>query len=370
MKIKSFAKLPIISFVAMSFLLNCKQDDTDVGNTIKEYRAIHLANIYDYEIARLNVAFIESTTILSVSMHIFHKKTTLENLVKTQNQWKKTVRIWKQIELYNIGAISKKFLHFQIGEWPTNEAFIAKFVIEATTIDEAYIISKGASSKGVSALEFLLFNKETNEAVLESFISDDNHENRLKYLVSVSENLKTEAILLAQDWTEYKDEFVSNLDNGVTGSQNMVINEMVASLEEILIYKLGKPLGGKNNGVIDLEKLEASKSGMSLVIIKENLMVLERCFLGEFTGVKEAIGFDDSLVLMNAENIVEVVKNNLKICYQKIDVINGTLKEELQNNPEVVIDLREAIKDLLVVVKVDMANTLGFTITFNDNDGD
>ena len=39
-------------------------------------------------------------------------------------------------------------------------------------------------------------------------------------------------------------------------------------------------------------------------------------------------------------------------------------------SPDTVSAARDAVNDLLVLLKVDMANQMGFTITFSDNDGD
>lgn len=154
------------------------------------------------------------------------------------------------------------------------------------------------------------------------------------------------------------------------GSQNQVINQMVSIIEEILIGKLGKPLGDSNGGNVAINKLEAGRSGASLEIINQHLLSLKRCYNGDFAQTPFRIGFDDFLILIGSEDFSIKISKQFLVCQEKIDAIQHPLKEELLSNPETVVDLKNSFRDLLVLIKVDMANILGSTITFNDNDGD
>ena len=63
-------------------------------------------------------------------------------------------------------------------------------------------------------------------------------------------------------------------------------------------------------------------------------------------------------------------ENAFSNCQNKIDAISNSLFSELDVNPERVIDLQNSFTDLLILIKVDMANAIGTTVTINDNDGD
>lgn len=352
------------------FTVSCeKEGSVGYNSEVQRHKKAQLENIFDNEISRLNSEFIAETTELNTIVAAFKQETTVPNLIATQIQWLEMVKVWKQMELYNIGDISASFLHSEISRWPTNEKFINDFIDETEIIDEAFIASKGSSSKGISALEFFLFS-ENNETVVSSFTSDNNFEKRMDYLVAVAQNLKTKSQELSQLWTNYKPVFISSLENGVDGSQNQVINEMVALLEEIIVYKLGKPLGDTNGGTIDLDELEAAKSGVSLKIIQQHLTSLKRCYKGDFAQTPFRVGFDDFLILIGSEDFSIKIADQFAVCQSQLDSIEGSLKDEILSNPEAVISLKNSFTDLLVLIKVDMANVLGSTITFNDNDGD
>lgn len=360
-----------ILVLVLLLTLGCeKEGAVGYSSEVQRHKKAQLDNIYDNEISRLNTAFITETSLLNDAIISFEQETTTTNLIEVQEQWFRMLKVWKQMELYNIGDISKTFIHSEISRWPTNEDFINDFINETEIIDEAFIASKGSSSKGISALEYLLFSSEGNEVIVTSFSSGTNYGKRLDYLVAVAQNLKTKAKDLSAFWTNYHSKFTSGLENGVDGSQNQVINQMVSVIEAILISKLGKPLGDTNGGTIALDELEAARSGASLEIIQQHLISLKRCYKGDFALTPFRVGFDDFLILIGNEEFSNKIAAQFSVCQKKIDAIKGSLRDEILSKPEAVIDLKKSFTDLLVLIKVDMANLLGSTITFNDNDGD
>lgn len=364
--------LYIIVLIISIFALNLSCDKEGVSEAkyeIEYYREAQLTNIYDNEVSKLNTQFILETTNLNTVVEQFQLQPTLENLIIVQNTWTEMLLVWKQLELYRIGPISSSFIYYRINYWPTNTTFINNFIEGTDAINEGYIESKGGSAKGISALEYLLFNTD-NQTTINSFTVDVNFERRLDYLVALSQNLITKAQELETLWIDYKPEFISAVENGLDGSQNLLINEMVALFEEIKIYKLGKALGDNTGGNIDVFELEAYRSEKSLDIIRKNLVSLERCYTGDFAQTPFRIGFDDYLIQLGYQELATEITNNFTNCYSKIDAISNSLKNEVVNNTQNVTDLQTAITELLVHVKVDIANAIGSTITFNDNDGD
>lgn len=367
---KSITQLFIITTIVTLFFVGCDSDDiSERTYETQYYRKSQLENIYDNEISSLTSLFIVETSKLNTLASQFNANISLENLELLQSQWVKTLVIWKQIELYDIGDISDSFIYTTVNYWPSNTDFINDFIETEPLINEAFINSKGASSKGFSAIEYLIFN-ESDPITINSFTVDAYYENRLKYLVSCIQNLHNQAQKIQQSWEDYAPSFTTQLENGTDGSQNEIINAMVALTEEIIIYKLGFPLGDNNAGRIDIDDLEAYRSETSLEIIKYNLMSLERCFTGEFKQTPFRIGFTDYLIQLGYEDLSTTITTQFETCFDAIQNINGPLKQALVSNPENITTLQKEIKSLLVLIKVDMSNAIGSTITFNDNDGD
>lgn len=368
---KTLLIFPSIVISTLLFFVSCNTDGiTESDYQIQYTRTAQLDNIYENEILVLSNDFIHKTTLLQTSVQEFKTTSSLENLTKTQASWIAALKVWKQLELYNLGAVENSFIHFEINRWATNTETIDEYIYGNETINDTFIASKGSSSKGISALEYLLFSSEENQEVLNSFTTDINFERKLDYLEALAINLKTKADALLSIWKNDKDNFISSIENGISGSQNQLTNAMITLIEEIIISKLGNPLGDNTGGVINIEALEATRSKSSLIIIQEHLTALKRCYNGSFLENEINWGYDNYLYLIEREDLDVSIIAAFEACQTKIDAIKNPLIEEIISNPENVTNLRDAFRDLLVLIKVDMSNAIGTTVTINDNDGD
>jgi predicted lipoprotein len=368
---KTLAIIPSIIATVLLFLWSCNSDGISESEYQIQYtRTAQLENIYENEIIVLSNDFVLSTGLLETSIQNFKTATTLENLINVQENWIAALKIWKQLELYNLGAVENSFIHFEINRWATNTSNIDDNIEGNETLDAAFIASKGSSSKGLSALEYLLFSSEENQEVVNSFTSEINFERKLDYLVALSINLKTKSQDLLSIWQDEKTGFISSIENGITGSQNQLTNAMINLIEEIIISKLGNPLGDKTGGIINIDALEATRSKTSIIIIQEHLNALKKCYTGQLLENDINWGFDNYLSLIEKNDLNASIIAAFAACQTKIDVITTPLVLELETTPENVTNLQDAFRDLLVLIKIDLSNAIGATVTLSDNDGD
>lgn len=348
------------------------EGDTESAFTseVEYYKYGQLSNIYNNAILPLNVAFVVATGQLEQIAVNFREVSTPEGLLLLQEQWRTVQLVWKQLELYDLGAVGDSFISFEINRWPSDTAKIDANMAGSDLISEPYIASLGSSSKGISAIEYLIFSENGNDTLLNSFINAGQAARKLEYLVALCENLKAKSENLKTLWEANREPFTGALENGISGSQNQVINAMVALTEEIIISKLGAALGDSNGGIIDPERLEAHRSNFSKDILQQHLTALKMCYTGDFASTPFRVGFDDFLVLIGSEAFSDKIIGQFAVCQQKLDAVNGPLENEIISNPQGLATLKDSFRDLLVLIKVDMANVLGSTITFNDNDGD
>lgn len=357
-----------LSFVFAIFfcVVSCEDGTiTEDEYQISYNRTAQLTNLYQNGVLPLHQLFIDEITILSANAKTFSETTSTENLIVLQNQWKKTVSIWKQCELFDIGDINDSFIHYRINRWPTDVDNIEEYVLSLDPINKEFVSSKGSSSKGISAVEYLLFNLD-NTPLLSEF---ENNPRRVNYLVATLEVLQDDATELYNLWVTYSDVFVNSLENGVDGGQNQLINAIVGLLEEITQSKLGKALGESNGGTPDIEEFEAHRSDWSLEMIKSNLISLEKSYDGSYTEDSRKFGFDNYLIELDNKQLSDAISAQFKVCFASVDKITS-LNNTVVNNPTLVENLKNDLTNLLVLIKVDMSNFIGSTITFNDNDGD
>lgn len=361
----------VITSVLVLFSVSCDQGDiSEDEQEIQYQRQSQLTNVYTNGIAVLNRQFIEETSSLNQVANTFSQSLSIANFETVQTQWKEVLTVWKNMELYNVGDIENSFIHFEINRWPSNTQNIEGLIEGETTINETFITGNGSSTKGISAIEYLLFSQSTNTETLVTFTTASNAQRRVTYLVALTENLMTKAIELEQQWVAYENNFTSLLQNGLSGSQNQLANAMVTLSEQMVIRKLGNALGEANGGTIEVSELENFRSKSSLLSLKENLNALSNCYTGDFRNNIIKWGFNDYLDLVGAVVLSDNIEASFANCSQKINAISGSLEDAMISNPDKVRDLQEALNELEVLIKVDMSNAIGATVTVNSNDGD
>ncbi len=359
--------LIVLTTILFLSILSCEKGGISENQAQIEYsRADQLRNLFNNGIKPLHEEFIIETEGLSENARAFKQNPSLENFRSLQNDWKTTANIWKRCETYDIGDINDSFIHTRINTWPTNSENIETNIEGGEPINLAFINSIGSSSKGIAAMEYLLFKSDANTTILEL----QSNPRRTDYIVALSKDFKNLAVEINSLWTNYGPSFTVAIQSNLEGGQNQTINAMVTLIEEIIISKLGRPLGDANGGTIDAQEFEAYHSDLSLEMIKNNIEELKKVFTGSYSQNTRRIGFDDYLT--NLSNIIlsDKIKNSFEKIEDHMASFNQGLNASLQSDPEKVRTLQTLSNELLILIKVDMASFIGSTITFNDNDGD
>ena len=362
MKKTHYLIIIIISAIAC-IIISCKNDGTTTADeyTNRYYKREQLNNIYENEIIPLHQQFSIETQTLTNEVLNFSNNINLETLIKLKQQWKVATSVWKKCELYDIGAIKNSFIHYTINSWPANTSFIENNIATTTIINESYITSIGSSSKGVSGIEYLLFNSDE----ITTISAFQNSSSRLDYLTASIAELHTNSATILNQWIVYHNEFVTNIHEGISGSQNEIINNMIALLEEIIMSKLNNAINQNDN-----TEFEAFRSDFSLEMIKSNIITLQRCYTGDFSFTPYRIGYRKILIELGNEELANEINEKFNSVISKINAMNPSLNSSLANNIEEINELKTDLEALLFLIKIEMSQAIGSTITFNDNDGD
>ncbi|GHC47198.1 imelysin family protein [Ulvibacter litoralis] len=359
--------LAVCTLFVLFGITSCEDEGISEDQAQLQYnRRDQLNNLVVNRILPLHESFATQTTTLLEKAEAFAQNETVQNLTTFQNEWKNTAILWKQCELYNMGDIEDSFIHTRIDTWATNDDNIEGFIAGSEPIDIAFINSVGSSSKGIAALEYLLFNADIS-TTLTDFQNDSR---RVDYAVALSEDLKNLGAEINGLWIGYGPTFIDAVDSNLEGGQNQTNNAMVTLVEEVIISKLGRALGDTNGGTLNEEEFEAFRSDISLQMIKANLEEVQKTFTGNFVEGTRNIGFDDYIANLEGNDLRDRINASFDVVTSQLDTFSQSLNETLQSNPEKITALQNACNDLLIILRVDMASFIGSTITFNDNDGD
>lgn len=316
--------------------------------------------------------FARHSQILSAAVQALQANPTVETLAAAQTAWREAALTWEQTEVLAFGA--EMTLITPIDKWPTRTSFIDEQIAGTEPLTQATVASFGSTSKGLPALEYLLFDPELDETALLTRLQ--NEPRRLEYAVAAAQVLAQDAEALVAVWSSegYGTTFVEGgtlANEDVQSSVSMAVNEMVAVLETMVREELSPPLGSRTYGQPVPEQAEGWRSGTSRANLVANLNGLNQLFDGNSDG---ALGFDDYLTAQGAMYgevpLADAINTQWQAALSAVEAIPEPLHTQVVDNPDAVIRARDEITKLLVLVKSDMASQLGVTITFNDNDGD
>jgi predicted lipoprotein len=353
-------------FQILLLLLSLSLAGCGAGQPASFDRRAMLTTLAETVIMPWHEQFTAESTALQTAVYQFRDQPSEETLAKLQDQWRATAITWAQIEPF--GFRFTMVVHNQIKKWPINPHFIEDFIAEGEPIDEPMIESIGSTSKGLVAIEYFIFSPETSQAELVQRLSQEPR--RMAYLVALVENLQRKAGELEALWSPAGDNQLQAFieadfsGNEVQGSISMLANEMIEMVEVIANNKLNYPLKGAY-ATPQPQAVESPYAQASLPLIEANLRSLRQTFEAGFAGYLDFLQAD-----YNGQPLSEVTDAQFERALTALEAIDSPLAVAVVENPEPVAEAHEEVKNLVVLLKADLANHLGITITFSDNDGD
>ncbi len=381
MKKKIVASIGLIMSVSFIAIVSCKKKDDTAAVKPDFDRQAMLANIGSNLIVPSYNNLKITTAALQTAVQDFNNNTDSSHLVVVQNAWKDAVNAWKSCESFTFGFEADSMLSDNIDYWPANGPVIETEISGTAILSQTHINTSGSSRKGFSAIEYLIFDKVNGDASLvTNYTTAANASRRKDYLKALADNIKSKSESCYNSWATggYLATFQSSTGTDITSSTGIVLNQMIVTLEVVINNKIGYPLGMKTSGAIQPNSVEAPLSDASLAMIRNNVKALENTFLGKSfslngTGADNS-GFDDYLNYAGAQynggKLTDAINAQFADFYSKLDAIPPPLQHAVASNKTQVTAAYNSLKQLLVLMKADMASSLGITITFSDNDGD
>lgn len=353
----------LFSFI---LLISCSQ------NTTFDRQAM-LENITKEVVLPAHENFVATLAELEEASRIFNNNPNLATLSDVQAAWLAASLGRMAILPFRLGPIDDSLLHNRLDNRPPRLTFIEEtFIGGSEPLTGDYLDSVGSSSVGLGAMEYLLFDPAgANPAVLATFTTAPQAGRRRELLLALAKNVHQKGQQLNQIWADYAQPFIeAEMDDGeLQGSMNMLVNQMIGDVEEIIATRLGKPSGQRSNGAIRPDLVEAAYSQASLPRIIATLEGIQVAFNGG-----DGLGFDDYLNYLEAtyesKPLSSAINTQFEQSLTALRAIDGPLEQAVVQDLPQVMEAMTEIETLLLLLKVDMTNQLGVTLTFNDNDGD
>lgn len=320
----------------------------------------------------------EAATV-ETTMAAFCADPTEANLIAAQNAWRTARLPWKRAEMARIGPVEELRLGSAIDFWPVRQDTLEAAITAAPEpVTAAHIASLGTSSKGMPAIEYLIFDPVGGNATILTSLGglDAAAVKRCDYARALAETLANDTAALESAWNPMGGAYIDELANAGTGSKTFtsgqngiaaILNLLNASLQGMNENKLGSPLG-LNSGTPDPTLVESRYSDHSLEDLLENLHGVEEIYYGRHG---DAAG-QGLTVLVNARSaaIDNAVKTALTDAESKVSAVPPPLRTSMTTQPEMATAAHTAIRALRIRLSTDVASVLGVSILLNDTDGD
>lgn len=365
------------------FLWACSKTTDPTDNFQSFDRKGMLTNLTNGVILPSFDNFYNASNNLESSINTFvADPTNSSKLLDVQKKWVTATSAWKLASVFQQGPITDKFLltniDFSHKGNNINATLLEKAITDGTvtTITSDYIEQRGATVKGVFAIEYLLFDKSGSQnVVIEKFTKADLGAKRLAYLKALATNLKAQAKLVLDDWKgTYGTTFVSADGRDINSSLGVLANTIIDQIYTVRDERIGVPKGNRNNGTPQPDLAQAVLSGNSTDFIVNEIKSIENAFLGKTSTGVDGVGIDDLLDKLDAKSdgilLSTKIKTQFASVYTKLGAIPNRLPIAVVNNPTEVTAAYTEIKKLQVMLEIDMINNLGVLLTFSDNDGD
>jgi predicted lipoprotein len=288
---------------------------------------------------------------------------TADALKKTQHAWKDVLLAWRRTQPYVHGPIADLGVYGRIQFWPSRRQSVDRVLRAPRPIDEAYIQELGANAVGLSALEIMLFDTRQDEAARLASFTGPQGERQRKYFLALARELVRQAQLVERAW-QGPSGFAATFGAGGQKQLNLLVNDMLGAIETGAQGRLRLVIDKQHEQAPLPELVEGALSGTS----QQGLLALLEGAQAIFSG-GPGIGLDDylgSLKLQTAHR----VDAQFRKAIDAVRAIDGPLEQVAGRREAAIARAHDECRALEILIKVEVASTLGVTLTFRSTDGD
>lgn len=295
-------------------------------------------------------------------------ESSLEN---AQKAWISASDAADRLRCFQCGPVADRDCVSTFYFWQVRPNSIEDLLKDASrAIDQSLLDNAGATTKGLYAMEYLLFDRlgaQATEPPEPAKAMDllSASPRRCAYLLALAHDVETKAQQLATDWSaagtaSAQAKFMS----GGQQSINILVNQMAQSIENTIQNHLNFALVLPNPIVHQLYRIKGSRSGSSLDGVTTTLEGIMKFYDGA-----GGLGLKDALKTLNPA-LGERAQGDFTTAIAATRAIGEPLEKAIVDRRDAVQTAIDKTRALEVLFKVDLASVLGVTLTFTSGDGD
>ena len=354
----------------VGFLSSCKDDNQKfTPSCISEYDISPLlVNYVDEIIIPRLESFDKQYDECYQEGENFIDNPQLENLIQFRMEYIAVYKLWQTVSAFSFGPGEDVFWVSSFNNFPLNESKVLLDVQDG----KMDFSSPDDYNKGLPLLDFFLYGlSDSEEGILDSFSINNAYG---IYTKAVLDDMDKKLDDVIGNWQSYANEFKQKTGTTDGQSINLLVNTLNKDYEYIKRNKIGIPSGVLSLGFTNPREVESYHSGQSLELAKTAIQSSKDLFLGTKFDGTDGEGLEEILRSIGADkngvSLADVIINQYDIALERINAIEETLQESVDNDKQNVIDAYNALSEQVIYLKSDMPSVMCIPITYVDNPSD
>ena len=354
----------------VGFLSSCKDDNQKfTPSCISEYDISPLlVNYVDEIIIPRLESFDKQYDECYQEGENFIDNPQLENLIRFRMEYIAVYKLWQTVSAFSFGPGEDVFWVSSFNNFPLNESKVLLDVQDG----KMDFSSPDDYNKGFPLLDFFLYGlSDSEEGILDSFSINNAFG---IYTKAVLDDMDKKLDDVIGNWQSYANEFKQKTGTTDGQSINLLVNTLNKDYEYIKRNKIGIPSGVLSLGFTNPREVESYHSGQSLELAKTAIQSSKDLFLGTKFDGTDGEGLEEILRSIGADkngvSLADVIINQYDIALERINAIEETLQESVDDDKQNVIDAYNALSEQVIYLKSDMPSVMCIPITYVDNPSD
>lgn len=366
----------LFSLLAILLLISScetEKETTDTGSDGFD-RKVLLENIADNIIIPayqdLNVKLLD----LKASTAQFTTTPNQANLETTRTAFFEAYKTWQYVEMFDVGKAQDLLYGFQMNIYPTNITDIQNN-INAGSYDLTSVNNNDAV--GFPAVEYLLYEVRATDSEIVSSYATMQSAGQKKYLNDLVTQMQALTSTILEDWTgSYRNTFVNSTDNTATSAVNLLANDFIFYYEKKLrANKIGIPAGVFSTtplpNLVESRYNPTKSKELAQIAVQATIDFFNgKAYQGTTVGPSFASYVSFLRTNSGSSDLTTAINNQLRTAQEQLATLNNNFIEQINTDNTKMTLTYDALQRVVVLIKVDMLQTLNINVDFIDADGD
>jgi predicted lipoprotein len=300
---------------------------------------------------------------LAVSADALVSSPNLAALKRAQQAWRAVLLAWRRTQSFVHGPATDLGVAGRIVFWPSRRQTVDRVLRATRPIDDVYVQELGANAVGLTALEIMLFDIRRDDAARIGALAGPQGDRQRQYLQALAHDLEAKTRLLESAW-QGPGGYAAKFAAGGQQQLNLLVNDMLAAIEAGAQNRLQVVIDRQAASQLPTDLVEGGLSGTSQQGVAALLAGASAAFKGG-----EGAGLDDYLAQLKSP-AARRVDAQFQKTIAAVTVIDSPLEQAITTRAAAVRLARDECRALEILIKTEVASTLGVTLTFKSTDGD